>query len=63
MGLILGIETDTGQETPYSYSDALRYHLFTLGIPDEPLTILTAKFPINLDPLTGDRIVDLESMG
>ncbi len=60
MGLILGIETDTGQRPPYSSSDFLRHQLLTFGDSDMPLTRLTEQFPINLDPLTGDKIVGLE---
>ncbi len=60
MGLILGIETDTGQRPPYSYSDFLKHQLLTFGHPDMPLTRFAEQFPVNLDLLTGDKIVGLE---
>ena len=60
MGLILDIETDTGQRPPYSFSDFLRHQLLTFGHPDMPLTRLAMQFPINLDSLTGYKIVSLE---
>jgi hypothetical protein len=62
MGLVLGIETETGQEIPYSGDGilSLKHSLLTFGIQDEPLTKIANQFEINLESLTGDKIVGRE---
>ncbi len=59
MGLVLGIETETGQEIPFSGYGilGLKHTLLTFGSHDEPLTKIAKKFQINLESLTGDKIV------
>ena len=62
MGLVLGIETETGQEIPYSGDGilSLKHSLLTFGIHDEPLTKIANQFQINLESLTGNKIVGRE---
>ena len=62
MGLIIGIETITGQEIPFwftnSDSKALRHQLLTFeDYDDEPLHKIVIYFHLNLAPLSQSKIV------
>ncbi len=61
MGLLLGIQTDTGETIPdCSRSDLLMHQLLIFPSRGSPLTKLAEHFRLNLDPLTGDKIVGKE---
>jgi len=66
MGFVIGIETITGQEIPFwftnSDSKALRHQLLTFeDYDDEPLHKIVNYFHLNLEPLSQSKIVYTEN--